>query len=45
MAKKRYSEPEEKIYTLQDSLREEYGRKTIEEKTVIPSYFQTILHP
>ena len=45
MAKKIYSEPEEKIYTLQESLREEYGRKTIEEKTFIPSFFQTSLNP
>ena len=45
MAKKIYSELGERIYTLQETLRDELGRIPIEEKTPIPSFFQTSLNP
>lgn len=44
MAKK-YNTPEQQMHTLQDTLREEYGRKQIEERTELPSYFKQSLNP
>lgn len=45
MSKKIYPEKEEHLPTLQETLREEYGRKTIEERTQLPLYFSTALNP
>jgi len=36
--------PQPTLHTLQENLREEYGRKTIEERTELPTYFGQCLN-